>query len=69
VISRTGANGTTTDTYDFENRLTTIELPNGAKTAHLYDALGRRIQKNVNNAVTNHGHQIYFSTFVLDTRA
>ena len=54
LISRSGASGTTTYAYDFENRLTKIQFPNGTSASYLYDALGRRIQKNVNGTVTNY---------------
>ncbi len=41
----------TTYTYDYENRLTRVQYP-GMDAQYLYDALGRRIQKNVNGQVT-----------------
>ncbi len=53
-ITRTDANGVTTYTYDFENRLTSITLPDGTSAAYQYDALGRRTQKSVNGVVTNY---------------
>ena len=54
LIGRTGSGGTTTYAYDFENRLIAITFPDGTGAAYLYDALGRRIQKNVNGTVTNY---------------
>jgi YD repeat-containing protein len=54
VISRAGGNGTTTYSYDFENHLIAIQLPNGSTATYLYDALGRRIQKNAGGTVTNY---------------
>ena len=54
LTSKVDSKGTTAYTYDFENRLTGIRLPDGTKAAYLYDALGRRIQKNVDGAVTNY---------------
>lgn len=54
LISRKGANGTTTYSYDFENRLIAIQLPDGSTAAYQYDAVGRRIQKKVGGTVTNY---------------
>jgi len=40
----------TTFTYDYENRLTRVQYP-GMDAQYKYDALGRRIEKNVNGQV------------------
>ncbi len=42
------ASGTRTLTYDEENRLTQIALPNGVTVNYKYDGLGRRIQRATN---------------------
>ena len=54
LIKRTDSTGTTSYSYDFENRLTRITFPSGVWAAYLYDALGRRIQKTVNGVVTKY---------------
>jgi YD repeat-containing protein len=43
----------TTYTYDYENRLTRVQYP-GMDAQYKYDALGRRIEKNVNGQVTTY---------------
>src|SRR6185437_15626561 len=49
------ANGTTTYTWDFENRLTSVALPGtGGTVSFKYDPFGRRIQKSSSNATTNY---------------
>ncbi|MBI1748794.1 MAG: VCBS repeat-containing protein [Acidobacteria bacterium] len=40
--------------YDSENQLTRIDLPGGGFAEYKYDGLGRRIQKNVNGAITKY---------------
>ncbi|HKS29787.1 MAG TPA: RHS repeat-associated core domain-containing protein [Pyrinomonadaceae bacterium] len=53
----------TSYTYNSENRLTRIDLPDGLATSYKYDALGRRIEKNVDGQVTRYvydGHNILF---------
>ena len=54
LIKRTESNGSTSFSYDFENRLTGITFPDGSKAAYAYDALGRRIRKTVKAVVTNY---------------
>ena len=36
-------------TYDSENRMIRIDLPNGTSVTYRYDGLGRRVEKNVND--------------------
>ncbi len=43
----------TTNTYDYENRLTRVQYP-GMDAQYKYDALGRRTEKNVNGQVTTY---------------
>jgi RHS repeat-associated protein len=52
LIRKTAASGTTTYTWDAENRLARVETPDGGVVACKYDPFGRRIEKNVNGAVT-----------------
>jgi len=44
---------TTTYTYNAENQLTRVDFPGGF-SEYAYDALGRRIQKNVNGTLTRY---------------
>src|SRR5205823_11584248 len=43
ITSKTDALGTWTFSYDEENRLTQVTVPNGPTANYKYDALGRRI--------------------------
>src|SRR6266481_9204767 len=45
TLTKTLANGTTTYTWDFENRLTSVHPPNQTTVTFQYDPFGRRIQK------------------------
>ena len=54
MISRTDAAGTTTYTYDSENRLIQLITPNSELITYKYDAFGRRIEKDVNGVVTRY---------------
>jgi len=45
VSAKTDAAGTTQYSWDFENRLKQVTLPNGRTVAYKYDALGRRVQR------------------------
>ena len=44
----------TTYQYDAENRVTSIDLPGGATASYAYDALGRRIGKDIEGTVTQY---------------
>ena len=44
-LTRTDTTGTTTYTWDFENRLTSVQLPSHPTVSFQYDAFGRRIAK------------------------
>lgn len=53
TTSKTDATGTTTYTWDYENRLTSVTLPNsGGTVSFTYDPLGRRIRKVFGSATT-----------------
>ena len=43
MITATDGSGTTTYTYDYENRLTNVEIDGTMAATYTYDALGRRI--------------------------
>ena len=45
----------TTYTYDAQNQLIGIDFPNLTSAAYFYDGLGRRIEKDVNSAITSYG--------------
>jgi len=47
-LSKTDSAGTTVYTWDFENRLTSVQPPNQAAIFFQYDPYGRRIKKGVN---------------------
>ena len=47
TVSKTDGSGTTTYTWDFENRMSTVTLPGGGGTVTFkYDPFGRRISKS-----------------------
>jgi RHS repeat-associated protein len=53
TVTRTDSNGTTQYAWDFENRLTTLTLPNsGGTVAFRYDPFGRRIYKQSPSATS-----------------
>jgi RHS repeat-associated protein len=52
TLSKTNGSGTTTYTWDFENRLTSVTLANGGVVALKYDPFGRRIYKNSPSGTT-----------------
>ena len=45
TLTKTDTTGTTTYTWDFENRLTSVHPPNQTTVTFKYDPFGRRIQK------------------------
>ena len=45
TVSKTDSTGTTTYTFNEENQLTQVTLPNGLVVNYKYDGLGRRIQR------------------------
>jgi RHS repeat-associated protein len=45
VLTKTDSTGMTSYTWDFEDRLTSVNLPNASTTTLKYDPFGRRIQK------------------------
>ena len=54
TVSKTNEYGTTSYTYNFDNRLVRIDLPGGEYAEYKYDEMGRRIRKNVNGNATTY---------------
>jgi RHS repeat-associated protein len=52
LAGRTTASGVTNYTWDAENQLVRVDLPDGGVVAYKYDPFGRRIEKNVNGTIT-----------------
>ncbi len=52
LTSKTTMKGKTAYTWDMENRLVRVELPDGGTVSYKYDPFGRRIEKSVNGVVT-----------------
>lgn len=46
TLTKTDSTGTTAYAWDFENRLTSVQLPNSTTVSFKYDPFGRRIEKN-----------------------
>lgn len=53
LLTKTDSTGTTKYTWDFENRLSSITLPNGVAVSFKYDPLGRRIYKSSSSSGTH----------------
>jgi len=54
-LAKTDSTGTTSYTWDFENRLTSLTLPGtGGTVTFKYDTFGRRIQKSSATGTTNY---------------
>ena len=63
MVTKTDASGNTPYTYNAENQLTRIDFPGGGFAEYVYDALGRRIEKNVNGTIIRYvydGENILF---------
>ena len=62
VVSKTTSSGTTTFSYNEENRLTQVTLPTGLTVSYKYDGLGRRIQRTTsagaNERYVIDGHEV-----------
>jgi len=58
MVTKTDASGTTTYTYDSENKLTGIDFPGGGFVEYVYDGLGRRIEKNVGGTITRYVYDL-----------
>jgi len=48
--------------WDFDNRLTTATMPDGRVHTYTYDALGRRVSKNIDNGVMGGGSKTVSDT-------
>jgi RHS repeat-associated protein len=49
--TKTDSSGTTTYTYDYQNRLVRVDKPGGSYAEYAYDALGRRVRENVDGQI------------------
>lgn len=58
TLTKADSTGTTTYSWDFENRLTAVRLPSGTTVNFKYDPLGRRIQKNTSLYIYDHSNLI-----------
>jgi RHS repeat-associated protein len=54
TVSRTEAGGTTVYQYNYENRLSRVDFPNGGHATYKYDIRSRRIEKSVDGVVTKY---------------
>ncbi len=54
LASKTDSTGTTSYSWDFENRLTRVTLPGGSQVNFKYDPMGRRIQKTSSSGTVNY---------------
>jgi len=54
LISRVTGSTTVSYSYDYENRLISVFTGTNLIAQYQYDSFGRRIQKNVNGAITNY---------------
>jgi YD repeat-containing protein len=52
TLSKRNGSGTTSYSWDFENRLTSVTLPTGGVVTFKYDPFGRRIQKTSPSGTT-----------------
>lgn len=60
TTSKTDSTGTTTYTWDFENRLTSVALPGtGGTVSFKYDPLGRRIYKSSPSGTSIYAYDDY----------
>jgi len=55
AVSGGGIGGSRTFTWDFDNRLTSVTMPDGKVHSFTYDALGRRVSKKVDTGVMGDG--------------
>ncbi|HEY1525710.1 MAG TPA: RHS repeat-associated core domain-containing protein [Candidatus Angelobacter sp.] len=58
VLTKTDSTGTTSYTWDFENRLASVRLPSGSATIFKYDPFGRRVQKGSSIYLYDRSHLI-----------
>ena len=54
MTSKTDQTGTTTFTYDVDNRLVQLLTPNSQLVSYYYDPFGRRLWKEINGVRTNY---------------
>jgi RHS repeat-associated protein len=61
TLTKSDSSGTTQYTWDFDNRLASVTVPNVGTTSFRYDPFGRRVQKSGPNGTTNFlydGHNV-----------
>jgi RHS repeat-associated protein len=59
TLTKSNSTGTTQYAWDFENRLTSVTLPNGGGiVSYRYDPFGRRIQKSGSSGITNYVYDL-----------
>ena len=54
LVARTPSNQRTTNSWDFENRLTQVALPSGVPNTFSYNGDGQRVQKQDSTGTTKH---------------
>ena len=55
TLTKVDSTGTTSNAWDFENRLTSVTLPgSGGTVSFKYDGFGRRVQKSSGSGTTNY---------------
>src|SRR5579871_1450601 len=60
TLSKTDTTGTTTYSWDFENRLTSVALPgSGGTVSYRYDPFGRRTYKSSSTATSIFAYDDY----------
>jgi len=62
LVEKTTTSGRTTYSWDLENRLIGVEMPDGGRVSYAYDPFGRRIAKNVSGSVTTY---LYDGNYIL----
>ena len=59
TLTKVDGSGATQYSYDYENRLTRIDLSDGGQATYKYDVHGRRIEKNVSTEITRYVYERY----------
>jgi len=67
AVTGGGLGGSRTFAWDFDNRLTTVTMPDGRVHTYTYDALGRRVSKRVDLGTSQGGGPYVETVFVCAT--
>ncbi len=67
TLTKTDASGSTQYAWDYENRLTSVTLPNQSVVSFKYDPMGRRIQKASASGTINYAYDGADSVEEVDT--